>query len=377
MEYTLDALVAGLLCLDITPKFNTTKCDNIGKILIPAKTLLMGEVEIHAGGCVTNTGIAMKKMGANVALVSKLGNDDFGQIMLDRIARHSDTSGILISEKGGTSYSIVLSPPGIDRIFLHHCGVNDEYGADDINMEMVKQARIFHFGYPPAMKRMYQNGGEELVRLYQNAKQTGTATSLDTTAVDEYSPAGQVDWANVLRKTAPYLDFFMPSVEELCFMLDRKMYAKWRAAAGERDIVTAINEDDVDSLAQRLLEFGAKVVLVKCGARGLYLATSDKDTLKNVGGDLAKNLIGWENVRHFEASYKPARVLSATGAGDTCIAAFLCSVLRGLPYKEAMQYATAAGASCVEEYDSLSGLRSFEEMKQKIADGWEKNDQNC
>lgn len=373
MEYTLDAVVAGILCLDITPKFNTEKCDNIGKILVPAKTLLMGEVQIHAGGCVVNTGIAMKKMSANVALMGKLGDDDFGRIMLDQIAAHADTSGIAVSETGSTPYSIVLSPPGIDRIFLHHCGVNDDYGLDDIDLTKVRKARIFHFGYPPAMKRMYQNGGEELVRLYSAVKKTGAATSLDTTAVDEYSPAGAVDWVSVLQKTAPYLDFFMPSVEELCFMLDRKMYARWRETAGDGDIVTAVNETDVASLAERLLGYGAKVVLVKCGARGLYLATADGDSLKKVGSGLAENLDGWENVRHFEVSYKPERVLSATGAGDTCIAAFLCSVLRGLPYTDAMQYAVATGANCVEEYDSLSGLRSFDEMRQKIDSGWEKN----
>ncbi len=372
-EYALDAVVAGILCLDITPKFNTAKCDNIGKILVPAKTLFMGEAEIHAGGCVTNTGIAMQKMGANVALMSKLGEDDFGRIMLDKISPYASTESISLSKTGGTPYSIVLSPPGIDRIFLSYCGVLDDYGIDDIDMQLVKRARIFHFGYPPAMKRMYQNGGEELIRLYREAKQTGTATSLDTSAVDEHSASGTVGWDGILRKTAPHLDFFVPSVEELCYMLDRKMYARWREVAGDGDIIAAVNEADVAALAGRLLEYGAKVVLVKCGSRGLYLATADGAALQTVGGGLAENLSGWENVRHFEASYKPDRLRSATGAGDTCIAAFLCSVLRGLPYEQAVQYAAATGASCVEEYDSLSGLRSFEQMREKIDAGWEKN----
>jgi len=39
-----------------------------------------------------------------------------------------------------------------------------------------------------------------------------------------------------------------------------------------------------------------------------------------------------------------------------------------------MHLAAATGASCVEAYDALSGLKSFEELKRKIEAGWKKND---
>ena len=80
----------------------------------------------------------------------------------------------------------------------------------------------------------------------------------------------------------------------------------------------------------------------------------------------------WADQEHFEKSYRPERVLSGTGAGDTSIAAFLCAVLEGCPWQECLQLAAGTGASCVAAYDALSGLKSFDELRKKIAAGWEK-----
>ena len=81
----------------------------------------------------------------------------------------------------------------------------------------------------------------------------------------------------------------------------------------------------------------------------------------------------WENREGFEKSYKPKRVLSGTGAGDTTIAAFLLAALEGYSLELCLHLAAATGASCVEAIDALGGLKSFEELLRKIHDGWEKN----
>lgn len=64
--------------------------------------------------------------------------------------------------------------------------------------------------------------------------------------------------------------------------------------------------------------------------------------------------------------------MSGTGAGDTSIAAFLTAMLGGYTIEECMQLSTATGASCVTEYDALSGLKSFSELQKKIEEGWVK-----
>ena len=77
---------------------------------------------------------------------------------------------------------------------------------------MLDEATLIHFGYPPLMKRMYQQNGEELYKLMKRSKEVGVATSLDLASVDAESDVGKVDWNAILKKVLPYVDFFVPSV---------------------------------------------------------------------------------------------------------------------------------------------------------------------
>lgn len=75
----------------------------------------------------------------------------------------------------------------------------------------------------------------------------------------------------------------------------------------------------------------------------------------------------------FERSYIPEKLVSGTGAGDTSIAAFLTAMLEGCSLEESLHLAAATGASCVASYDALSGLKSFDELRDKMKQGWQKN----
>ena len=47
-------------------------------------------------------------------------------------------------------------------------------------------------------------------------------------------------------------------------------------------------------------------------------------------------------------------------------------MLNGRSLEDCIKLAAATGASCVEAYDALSGLKSFAELEEKIARGWGK-----
>ena len=369
---SIEAVVAGLTCLDFTPIFVTPEIREIGELLIPSKTVMMGNADIHAGGCVSNTGLTMCRFGVNTRLIGKVGNDELGKIVLRQYEQYTTTENMIISEEG-TAYSVVLAPPGIDRIFLHHPGGNDTFGAEDIDYDLAGKAKLFHFGYPPAMRRMYMQDGKELIEIFRRVKEQDVTTSMDTCGIDANAEVGKVDWEKVLKELLPYLDIFVPSVEELCYMLDKPRFYDWQKRAGGKDMASVLTDEDVKPLADILLSWGAKVLMIKCGAAGIYFATNDEKTLMGVGSDLRQLISGWGNIRHFEHSFKPKRVLSATGAGDTCIAAFLTAILKEYPWNKCLEYAAASGAACVEAYDALSGLLSFEELDSKIAAGWERN----
>lgn len=369
-------IAAGHICLDITPIFPDTGARKLDEVMSPGKLVHVGAPDIHIGGSVSNTGLAMKFFGADVALAGKVGNDAFGMLVKQALQEeYNAAENLIIGEGESTSYSAVIAIPGIDRIFLHHPGANNTFMADDISEELLDGAALFHFGYPPLMESMYVNDGDELVKVLKKVKAVGTATSLDMASVDPASSAGQADWKKILTRIMPDVDFFVPSVEELCFMLDPERFEEWKTRAAGGDVTEILDvEKDIRPLADQCMELGAKVLLIKCGAPGLYYRTAGAETLGQISRCVELDCAAWADREGFEKSYVPDRILSGTGAGDTCIAAFLTAVLDGHVPEECMQLAAGAGACCVSGYDALSGLKSFEEMQKKIAAGWKKTE---
>ena len=61
----------------------------------------------------------------------------------------------------------------------------------------------------------------------KQAHDIGACTSLDTSDMDEHSLAGRSNWCKILEKVIPYVDIFVPSVDELCYMIDRPTFKRW------------------------------------------------------------------------------------------------------------------------------------------------------
>lgn len=367
-------IAAGHVCLDITPVFQgNRRIDQPGDILAPGKLIQMGKVDVHTGGSVANTGLAMKILGADVTLMGKIGKDEFGSMVSNILSDYQADKGMLMVEDESTSYSIILAIPGIDRIVLHNPGVNDTFSADDIPEDDLKECSLFHFGYPTLMKKMYENDGRELLKVLKKAKKSGAATSLDFALINQDTEAGEADWEMILEKIMPYVDFFVPSVEELCFMLDRERFASWQERANGSDITETIDfERDVKPLADQCMSFGAKVLLIKCGIQGMYYRIADIRTLYKISERIELNVQGWADKEGIEKSYVPDKVLSGNGAGDTSIAAFLIAMLEGYSIEDCMHLAAATGASCVASYDALGGLKPLSELNERIKKGWKK-----
>lgn len=368
-------IAAGHICIDITPMFKGEKCNNVTDLLVPGKLINVGAADIHTGGSVANTGLAMKLMGADVSLMGKVGDDEFGRMILNILEKYQAADGMIVDAASSTSYSAVLAIPGIDRIFLHNPGANDTFTGEDLNFDLIKEAVLFHFGYPPIMAKMYANGGKELADIFKRVKEAGCLTSLDLAAVDEKSEAGKADWESIFKETLPYVDFFLPSVEEICYMLDKEKYDELQMRADGRDVTEVLSiEKDVVPLADRILDMGCKLVIIKCGAAGFYYKTKDAEVFEALSAHSGLEFAGFGGQAGFEKSYVPDAVISGTGAGDTTIAAFLTAMVKGYPFEKCLQLAAATGASCVAAVDALSGLKPLAELEVKIDAGWAKQD---
>src|SRR5919107_2739911 len=188
---TAEVVVAGHVCLDVIPALG----EPVG--LEPGRLVLAGPAALSTGGAVANVGLALHRLGVPVRLLGKVGNDVFGRAFCDAL-RHVDpqlADGVRIVDGEDTSYSIVISPPGTDRTFVHCPGANDTFAADDVGAEHLAGARVIHFGYPPLMRRMYEDGGAALLKLLLRARTAGLVTSLDLCEFEPDSAVGRADWA--------------------------------------------------------------------------------------------------------------------------------------------------------------------------------------
>ncbi len=370
MGSPLRAVVAGHLCLDLIPEIPPNR-ENITDVLQPGRLIEIGKMDLCTGGAVSNTGLALHRLGIPTRLICKVGDDPFGKIVRGIIQSHDPNliEGIISHSEVSTSYSVILSLPGLDRIFLHHPGANHDFCAADIDFEMVSSADLFHFGYPPLMRRIYEEDGQELVKIFQRVRRLGLTTSLDMSYPDPETEAGKTNWIDFFRSVLPYTDIFSPSIEELLLMLKPARYA---ALLKRGAIIPQVNPALLHELSDELISLGVRIVLIKLGEMGLYLRTNGLPAISSMGKARPSEIAAWVNQEYWVASFK-VQVRGTTGAGDATIAGFLAAFLRRLNPKEAARFAVAVGACNVEARDALSGIMTWEETTDRVNKGWAQN----
>src|SRR5215472_8834127 len=174
-KYAPDVIVGGHLCLDVLPDMR--RLPSLDS-LQPGKLLEVGAASLATGGPVSNTGLALHKLGIDVELMSIVGDDLIGQLILMALRGVAPSLAGSIRTAPGQpgSYSVVLAPGEFDRTFLHCTGTNAIFGLEHIDFERLNHTRLFHFGYPPLLPRLVQNDGAELIELFARAKAKGVIT---------------------------------------------------------------------------------------------------------------------------------------------------------------------------------------------------------
>ncbi len=351
----VEALVAGHICLDIIPGF-------LGKVAFdPGRLIEVGEAMLSTGGAVSNTGQALHKLGIETSLCGKVGQDLFGDAIRQILERTGEglSQGMKVSPGEASSYTVVISLSGEDRMFLHAPGCNDTFVAADVSDEALANTKLIHFGYPTLMASMFADDGAETVALLKRAKTLGATTSLDVSLPDIRGAAGKANWLGILEQVLPYTDLFLPSVEELHFMLDRPSY--------DPNDTDEMSVERIRELTQRAMSMGAKVVAVKAGSRGLYLA--GRQDLSGLGRATPTCLAEWQGAELWAPCFQ-IEVAGTTGAGDATIAGLLMAWLRNMPPIQAAKAATAIGAACCERPDAVTGVPSWAEAEERIHAGW-------
>ncbi len=356
---SIDVIVSGHLCLDLIPGMAQVSSEELAH---PGQLIETEPLTLSTGGVVSNSGLALHRLGVNVRLMATVGGDLLGRVIIAALKDRDPHLAELITVQEGlpSSYSVVLSPNNSDRTFLHCTGTNDSFGAANVDLALVKQARIFHLGYPPLLPRLMADDGLELREIYESVKAAGAVTSMDMTLPDPQRLSGRANWRAILKNTLPYVDIFLPSIEEILFMLRRADYDQWR-----KNVLPYLTRSYLAELADELLDMGVIIAGFKLGGLGFYLKTAENgfERLASLG------LLGWAGIELWQPAFE-VQVAGTTGAGDAAYAGFLAALIHQMSPVEAMRWACAVGACCIEAPDATSGIRTWQETEQRLAAGW-------
>jgi sugar/nucleoside kinase (ribokinase family) len=317
-------LVAGHLCIDITPELTDVP------ELVPGQLYEIGSAQLTLGGCVANTSLALAAAGVPTRVCSRLGNDPLGEIARRLLAEHGMDLENVTTTTAATSYSIVLQLPDHDRTFWHHPGANTVFTGREVNLDGVD---ILHLGYPPLLPALLADDAAPLLNLLKEARSRQITTSLDLAVVDPRSRAAGVDWRRIFARIMPYIDIATPSIDDLTSALA---------------ITRSPDDDLIEECAGGLINDGCAVAVVSAGARGAYAVSADTDRLAAAGAALSSVRSTWNSRAEWVPAAEPRLVVSTTGAGDAASAGLLYGLAHGTGIRRATRLAARFAAAILE-----------------------------
>ena len=126
----VDVVVAGYLCIDLIPHFHGAP-RAIHELFRPGAIIDVEGMTMTLGGVVANSGLALQRFGCSTTPMALVGRDALGEMVVSLLNNQGISGAISRSNDAKTSFSVVLSPPGTDRIFLECCGANDLFSPAD------------------------------------------------------------------------------------------------------------------------------------------------------------------------------------------------------------------------------------------------------
>ena len=295
-------VVVGSVTMDLVTRAN--------KIPTVGQTLIGSSFETTPGGKGANQAVAAARLGYPVKMVGMVGDDPYGQALLDNLA----AAGVDTSSMARTAGSSGLAPMFVadsgENSIVVVPGANGKVDCDAVDRQA---ALIRSAGMVLCQLELPL---ETTIHTLALCAEAGVPVMLDP------APAAPLPDA-VFPQTA----WFTPNETEAAFYLSYQSRA--------------------EDAAQQLLDRGLRGVVLKRGAEGAYVATA--------GGKAA-----W--VRPFQV-----QAIDTVGAGDCFNGAFAVALLEGNDPWAAARFASAAAAISVTRHGAQASMPSRDEVEAFLA----------
>jgi 2-dehydro-3-deoxygluconokinase len=278
------------------------------------KTFLQG-----FGGDSSNMIIAAARSGARTAYVTRVGDDEFGRMLLALWKREGvDTRAVIVDREAPTgAYFVTHGPRGHVFSYLRSGSAASRLRPDDLPGELIQTCSLVHAsGISMAIS---QSACDTVLEAFSKAR----TISFDSNLRLKLWPLARA--RAMIGAAAAMADYFFPSIEDA------------------RELSGAQSIDENLAWAHGL---GARTVLLKLGPDGVLV--SDGNRSERIPG------IGVKSV-------------DATGAGDCFCGAALARLAAGDSIWEAARYANAAAALATTGFGAVDPLPRPEQVRKLIS----------
>ena len=265
---------------------------------------------LEMGGSNTIFASQAAKLGLKTAVIGKVGDDAFGNLVMDRLTDAGVSTEYMIKEpslKTGITVHFVTSD---DRAMLTYTGSIDAIGRDDIPEGVLETTRHFHIGSYFLMHeiRPYYPG------IIKKLKDNGATVSLDT----NWDPSE--GWDNDLADILPMIDILFPNENEAMKIAQ-----------------TSTLDDAIDVMKEIV-----PILVVKRGKDGASVHARDET---------------------YTASAIKVNVVDTIGAGDSFDAGFLYGFLNNMPLHECARIGCICGSLKAREAGGVKGQPRLSEIE--------------
>lgn len=303
----------GILCVDALGK-------PVDSLPEKGKLKLVDNITLQIGGCAANVSISLAKIGLPVSVIGRIGKDKLGEILLETLKTEKvEVNGLKTDPAVSTSASLVMISSDSERSIVHSMGANQYFCYEDIDLDIIRGARILLVAGTFLMPGFDGKGTEKLLKF---ATANNVLCCLDTA----WDATGE--WMNKIENCLPYLDWFMPSYEEACKLSDKA---------------------DLKEIAEHFFSKGVKNVIIKLDRQGCFVMPKNENGL-------------------IVPSYSKINVKDSSGAGDSFCAGFISGLYNQWDVIKCAHFANAVGAHCVMEIGTTSGIKSMDQVLKFMKD---------
>ena len=275
------------------------------------------EITCAVGGDAMNEACTLARLGVPVQLMSSVGTDLWGdfiiktgretRIGMENVKRRSDYP---------TTISLVLIRHDGERNFICSEGTAMHFMTESLDMESIRSAKVVSLASLYSSREM----DAAFLTAARAAKKAGAIVTADTVIMEGFTLESQAELLGLV-------DFIFPNYDEAC-------------------IITG--ETELDRIAGAFLNYGVGNVVIKTGTKGCHV----------------------QNRREYFTvpTYKNAKRVDTTGAGDNFAAGFIFGLSRDLSVRECAAYANAA-ASVSIQYTGAAGAKNLREIEDMMAGG--------